>query len=196
MVFALMKLPRVILASSSPRRRELLRQIGVECEVIAPHIDETPRAGESPAALVKRLSLAKANAVAVKVRRGVVLGADTVVVLDGAMLGKPANAAEARAMLRRLSGRAHAVYSGFAVVDVENGRALKGYETAKVTFRRLAGDEIVAYVASGSPLDKAGAYGIQADLGAVFIEKISGDYYSVVGLPLMRVYLALREMTQ
>ena len=191
-----MNLPPIILASSSPRRRQLLRQIGVECEVIVPEIDESAHPGESPVDLVIRLSIAKARSVADRLGPRLVLGSDTVVVLDGAVLGKPADAAEARAMLRRLSGHTHTVYTGFALINSATNQAISDCETADVTFRHLEADEIDGYVASGSPLDKAGAYGIQDDYGAVFIEKICGDYYSVVGLPLTQVYLALRQMRQ
>lgn len=190
------KLPRIILASSSPRRQELLRKIGVEFEVVTPQVDESALSGEKPADLVQRLSLAKAQS-AVKARgRGIVLGADTVVVLGGVMLGKPADAAEARTMLRRLSGRTHTVYSAFALVHAETGQTIRSCETAEVTFRHLEDHEIAAYVATGSTLDKAGAYGIQDEHASTFIEKISGDADTVAGLPLARVQQALEQMAR
>ena len=182
------------MASASPRRQELLRQIGVEFEVVAPHVDESPLLGEKPADLVKRLALAKAQSVATKQGRGIVLGVDTVVVLDGAMLGKPANAAEACAMLRRLSGRTHTVYTGFALINAGSGKMINSCETADVTFKQLRDEEIAAYVATGSPLDKAGAYGIQNDLSAAFIKKISGDINTVIGLPIESILKALQQM--
>ena len=190
-----MKLPNIILASSSPRRRQLLRQIGVDHEVIVPNADESALPGEAPSELVQRLSRLKARSVASERSHGIVLGSDTIVVLDGAVLNKPADPLEAFTMLRRLSGHTHTVYTGYSVIDIEHDRDITSYETADVTFRQLDDDEIRAYIDTGSPLDKAGAYGIQDDYGAVFIEKICGDYYSVVGLPITRVYLALRELT-
>jgi septum formation protein len=192
----MINLPKIILASSSPRRRQLLGQIGVEHEVVSPQVDETPGPDEAPVDLVRRLALMKAHSVA-QLRTGeIVLGSDTIVVLDDRVLNKPEDANEAIAMLESLSGRTHTVYTGFALIDGNNGRIINSYETAEVTFRKLERDEIEAYVATGSPLDKAGAYGIQDDYGAVFIEKIDGDYYSVVGLPIARVYLALRELAE
>jgi septum formation protein len=188
------KLPEIILASSSPRRRQLLRQIGIEHIVVVPDVDETPIPGEAPADLVRRLSQRKVRSVAEGRTHGIVLGSDTIVVLDGAVLNKPVDPQEAFSMLRRLSGHTHTVYTGYSLVDIDNDREITSFETADVTFRQLEDDEIEAYIATGSPLDKAGAYGIQDDYGAVFIEKICGDYYSVVGLPITRVYLALREL--
>lgn len=187
-------LPFVILASGSPRRQQLMRQMGAEFAVITPNVEEQVREGESPEALVERLSLDKALAVNPGRADGVVLGSDTVVVLDGDILGKPADAGDAVQVLGRLSGRTHTVFTGFALVDLATGRRHVDHERTDVTFRTLGDDEIARYVASGSPLDKAGAYGIQDDFGAVFIERIAGDYYTVVGLPLAKVYVALREM--
>jgi septum formation protein len=187
-------LPFVILASSSPRRQQLVRQMGAEFIVIAPDIDEEKQPGERPDALVERLALGKALAVDHGRTSGVVLGSDTIVVLDGDILNKPKDRDDAAGMLRRLSGRTHTVYTGFALVDAASGERYVGHERTEVTFRALEEEEIAHYVASGSPLDKAGAYGIQDDFGAVFIERIVGDYYTVVGLPLAKIYVALREM--
>jgi septum formation protein len=187
-------LPFVILASSSPRRQQLVRQMGAEFIVIAPDIDEEKQPEERPDALVERLALGKALAVNHGRTSGVVLGSDTIVVLDGDILNKPKDPDDAVGMLRRLSGRTHTVYTGFALVDAASGDRQVGHERTEVTFRTLEEEEIAHYVASGSPLDKAGAYGIQDDFGAVFIERIVGDYYTVVGLPLAKIYVALREM--
>ena len=186
----------LILASSSPRRRQLLRQIGLEFVVIPPHVDETQHNGEQPLDYVQRLSLEKARAVANEQSTGLVLGSDTIVVLDGQILGKPADEEEAVATLRKLSGNTHTVFTGFSIVNAETGESHTDYGQANVTFRNLNDDEIRAYVAGGSPMDKAGAYGIQEDLGAVFINHIDGDYYTIVGLPLTKVYLALRSFAQ
>jgi septum formation protein len=187
-------LPFIILASSSPRRQQLMRQMGAEFTVITPDVDETILQGESPEEMVERLSLKKALAVEHGRTSGVVLGSDTTVVLGNEILGKPADNEDARRMLARLSGNKHTVYTGFALVDIASGRQVVSHERTDVTFRKLAEDEIAHYVASGSPLDKAGSYGIQDDFGAVFIERISGDYYTVVGLPLARIYVELRRI--
>lgn len=189
-----MKLPRILLASTSPRRQELLRQIGVEFDVIAPQVDESALAGETPGDLVQRLALAKAQSVARRQGRGIVLGADTVVVLDGALLGKPSDAGEALVMLRRLGGRSHTVYTGFAIINTASGKIIHSIERAEVTFKPLRDEEIAAYVATGSPLDKAGAYGIQDDLCKAFIENVIGDIHTVIGLPIESVRRALQEI--
>jgi septum formation protein len=189
-------LPFIILASSSPRRQQLLRQIGATFTTISPDIDEIALDGELPADIVERLSLEKARAVTPGVSAGVVLGSDTIVTLGSEVLGKPADPEEARSMLRRLSGHTHVVFTGFALLDIDSGREVVGHERTAVTFRALEEEEIERYVNGGSPMDKAGAYGIQDDFGAVFIERIEGDYYTVVGLPLARVYVALRELAQ
>lgn len=188
------QLPFIVLASASPRRRQLVRQMGAEYSVAVPDIDERALPDERPAAHVERLALAKARAVDAGRRDGVVLGSDTVVVIDDAILGKPKDADDARAMLAGLSGRTHTVFTGFALVDIASGREHVAHERTAVTFRTLDAEEIDRYVDGGSPMDKAGAYGIQDDFGAVFIERIDGDYYTVVGLPLCRVYLAIRSL--
>jgi len=167
--------------------------MGADFMVVPPEADETVAEGESPADLVRRLSLEKARSIPTTYAPGVVLGSDTVVVLDGQVLGKPADADQAHAMLRALSGRTHIVFTGYALVDLDTDRIEVGHVETTVTFRELDDEEIDHYVASGSPMDKAGSYGIQDDFGAVFIERIDGDYYTVVGLPLCRVYQALRR---
>lgn len=187
-------LPFVVLASSSPRRQQLLLQMGADFVVAVPDIDETLLPGEEPGAHVERLALEKAGAVEHGRSDGVILGSDTIVVLDGRVLGKPADPDQARAMLTMLSGNTHTVFTGFALVDIASGRTVVEHARTQVTFRQLDEAEIAHYVAGGSPMDKAGAYGIQDDFGAVFIERIEGDYYTVVGLPLCRVFVALREL--
>ncbi|MEM9999118.1 MAG: Maf family protein, partial [Bacteroidota bacterium] len=146
-----------------------------------------------PAEAVARLALEKGRLVAPTAPEALTLAADTTVVLDGTVLEKPADAAEARAMLRALSGATHLVHTGLALLHPASDRAVAATETTRVTFATLSEPEIEAYVASGSPLDKAGAYGIQDDAGALFVARIEGDYYNVVGLPLHRLYLLLRE---
>lgn len=156
-------------------------------------IDETIRRGETPGQNVKRIALEKARDVASRTTQGIVVGADTIVVLEKRILGKPGSRIEARRMLRSLSGKAHYVYTGFAILDAGSGRTHSEVVRTKVWFRSLTKTEIDQYVASGSPLDKAGAYGIQDDFGAVFVERINGCFYNVVGFPLVRFYRALRR---
>lgn len=185
--------PTLILASSSPRRRNLLEQLGYGFTVMPPDTDETQLEAEPPLDYVRRLALSKASDIAASILSGVVLGSDTIVVLENEILGKPETAEEAVATLKRLSGNTHTVYTGFALVEAGSGRSNVDVGEARVTFRELDDAEIRDYVAGGSPMDKAGAYGIQEDLGAVFIDHIEGDYYTIVGLPLTKVYLALKE---
>ncbi len=184
----------LILASQSPRRRQLLRQIGLRFRVIPSHVPERIRKKESPASNAKRIALDKANEVASRVKRGIVIGADTVVVLDHHVLGKPKTAADARRMLRLLSGREHVVYTGFALVDARTGKKRSGAVSTKVRFRPLSTEEIAEYVRSGSPMDKAGAYGIQDDFGAVFVDKVNGCFYNVVGFPLSRFFIEWKRL--
>ena len=174
-------MPRLVLASASPRRRELLCRLVADFEVIPSALEERLEPGALDAALA-RLAEEKARAVAARCTNAVVLGADTMVAIDGDALGKPAGSDEAAAMLRRLRGRAHDVLTGVAVV-VPGGRAFTGTETTRVLMARYADDVIDRYVASGSPLDKAGGYAIQEMDGAL-VEGIVGSYSNVVGLPL------------
>ncbi|MBI2381587.1 MAG: septum formation inhibitor Maf [Gammaproteobacteria bacterium] len=185
------RFPSIYLASGSPRRRELLAQIGVEHAVIRADIDETPLPDEAPEAYVLRLAEAKARAGwAVSAQDRPVLGADTSVVLDGRILGKPADEAEAVAMLLALAGREHEVMTAVAVVRGE--RCESALSVTRVAFLPLAADAAREYWASGEPADKAGAYGIQG-LGALFVEAIHGSYSGVVGLPLTETGELLRR---
>lgn len=186
---------RLILASGSPRRRELLRNAGFTFEVIAPEVAEDNPGSEAPAKLVERLALDKAEAVAGRFHRQdnvVVLGADTVVVVDSTLLGKPASPAEARQMLERLSGRTHEVITGVALVEPETARRTVAHETTRVFFRPLELREIEDYVATGEPLDKAGAYAIQGGASR-FVTRVEGCYFNVMGLPVALVDRLLRE---
>jgi septum formation protein len=173
---------RLILASQSPRRRELMRRIWRELEVIPSDVDETLEPGPVGDA-VADLALRKARAVAGRVGVGVVLAADTVVVIDGTVLGKPAGAEEAREMLLRLRGRQHEVITGVAVVDAETGRAESTTAVSRVLMAAYPDATIASYVASGSPFDKAGGYAIQ-DLDGALIDALVGSYTNVVGLPV------------
>jgi len=181
--------PRVILASASPRRRELLTLVGIEHEVRPANIDESYLTGETPAQHAERL--AREKAAAVNAPNAVTIGSDTIVVVDGDVLGKPRDRAQAAEMLRRLSGRAHVVMTGVAVHW--QGVLSSGLEEVGVTFRVLTGDEIERYIDTGEPMDKAGAYGIQG-YGATIVERVDGDYFAVMGLPLNRLARMLREM--
>ena len=186
--------PPLILASQSPRRKRLLRQIGLTFTVRPSAVPEDLLDHETPEHNAKRIALSKAMKIAKSRKRGIVIGADTIVVLRGSILGKPKSHREAKRMLRSLSGRMHTVYTGFALVDVETHHRIVDIEKTKVWFRTLSEEEIDEYVASGSPMDKAGAYGIQDDYGAVFVERVEGCFYNVVGFPLTRFYKALHQM--
>ena len=174
-------MPRFLLASQSPRRKELLARAGYAFEVIVSAVDETLPQGATPGEAVELLARRKAKAVSDQYPGAVVLGCDTVVALEGLILGKPADESEAKAMLRRLSGSTHTVFSGVCVTD--GTRETVFHSATDVTFYPLSDDTIAAYVATGEPMDKAGAYGIQG-IGCVLVERISGDYSNVVGLPL------------
>ncbi len=182
----------IILASGSPRRRELLERMGVrEFTVVSPDADESLEEGLPPAEQVERLSRRKAEAVAAQVEAdALVIAADTVVALDGAILGKPADEEEAFRMLSALSGVRHQVYTGVTVT--QNGKTLTGHEVTSVDVRPLEAEEVELYIATGECMDKAGAYGIQG-YGALLIEGINGDYYNVMGLPVVRLSRMLKE---
>ncbi|MDP2360155.1 MAG: Maf family protein [bacterium] len=180
------ELPPLVLASASPRRRELLTRVGLQFTVDSADMDERPLAGEAPARQVERLAWAKARQVALRHRQGLILGADTVVVLDDLVLGKPRDAAEAVDMLQQLSGRWHEVYTGWAILTAGEGGERTGHVRTRVLFHELGREQILAYVAGGEPLDKAGAYGIQEG-GALLVAALDGDYFSVMGLPLATV---------
>ncbi|MHB8845274.1 MAG: Maf family protein [Nitrospirota bacterium] len=183
---------RIILASNSPRRKELLTQIGLSFVVAPADVDESILQGEQPEAYVSRLALDKARAAAERAGEGIVIAADTIVVVNGSVLGKPADAADARRMLHLMSGKEHSVVTGLAVFDASTGRSIIRISVTKVLFRDLSQREIDAYVATGEPLDKAGAYGIQ-ERGALLVERIEGCYSNVVGLPLSLLGGMLRE---
>lgn len=190
---------KIILASGSPRRRELLEQAGYSFLVEVSDADENVT-DLAPAAMVEELSLRKASAVA-KLHEGEedtckIIGSDTIVVLDDVVLGKPADEADARRMLLELSGRNHEVYTGVTVLTVEAGNVTKVeqfHECTQVTMREIGEEEMDRYIASGDPLDKAGAYGIQGP-AARFISGIHGDYYNVVGLPVCHLVTVLESM--
>ena len=182
---------RVVLASRSPRRHDLLDLIGIAHEVEPADIDERVRGRETPRRHAERLAREKAGAAAGDDLNVVAIGADTIVLIDGKILGKPVNAVDAGTMLTLLSGREHTVVTAIAVARGKRSRS--AVEEVSVRFRRLSDDEIDAYIATGEPMDKAGAYGIQG-YGATIVERIKGDYFSVMGLSLVRLVALLKEL--
>jgi len=181
----------VFLASKSPRRRKLLKQLNIKFKSFSVEMDEKIHPNEKPSNSVLRLSKEKLELAKLKVKKGIVITADTIVVLDKTVLGKPKNKKDAFRILKLLSGKAHVVYTGYSIFNFTNNKTISEYEKTEVTFRDLNDEEIKEYIIGGSPMDKAGAYGIQDDFGAVFINKINGCYYNVVGLPLAKFYHAL-----
>ena len=183
----------IILASASPRRTELMALAGIEFSVVPADICEDVLPGEAPADHVIRLSREKADAVAMKTDGRFFIGADTIVVLDGAILGKPVDATDAKRMLSGLSGRDHEVITGFTVFDKVSAVHISRSVCTEVTFKKLEEKEIAAYIATGCPMDKAGAYAIQG--GAVhFVRSINGSYTNVIGLPMTELYEVLQTM--
>lgn len=182
---------RLVLASASPRRRDLLDGLDLDFEVRPVEVDETPRPGERPAAMVERL--AREKAAARSAPGEIVLAADTVVVLDGEILGKPADRDEAVRMLTRLAGREHEVLTGIALLEGASGRTATAVDRTLVSMTPLADRRIGWYVDTGEPMDKAGAYAIQG-LGAAFVDSIRGSYTNVVGLPLPRLRSLMAEL--
>jgi septum formation protein len=184
-------LPRIVLASASPRRRELLRALGLAFDVRAADVDEAIRGGESAFDAAERLAREKAAAVASGAPDALVIAADTLVVLDGEALGKPKDRADARRMLARLAGRAHEVVTGVALS--KGGRLASGREVTRVVFAPMSPAEVEAYAASGEPDDKAGAYAVQG-IGGLFVERVEGSPSNVVGLPVRLLYTLAAEM--
>ncbi|MDI6403097.1 Maf family protein [Balneolaceae bacterium ANBcel3] len=186
------KQPPIILASASPRRKLLFQQMGLDFQVIPAHCDETMDPGLSPGKAVEAVALRKALHIADGKENRLIVGSDTIVVLDGDTLGKPEDSDHAFTLLSRLRNQTHQVYTGVALVHTGSEPSDKQircfHERTDVTFGNLSDADIDAYIRTGSPMDKAGAYGIQDDLGALFVERIHGDYYNVVGFPLFRFY--------
>jgi septum formation protein len=187
---------KLLLASASPRRAEILRGAGISFEAVPANIDETRVLGESPEQMVERLARAKAEAAAIAIHSrepAIVLGADTVVVVDGDIFGKPTNFVGAHEMLRKLRGRDHRVITGFAALRLPDRAVRSGTESTRVWFAPMTDAEVDAYVLTGEPLDKAGAYAIQGIAGR-YTPRIDGCYFNVVGLPLARLWQALTEL--
>lgn len=173
----------MILASSSPRRRDILAGLGLRFRVLPTAVHERTPASMRPGEVARHLAWRKAETARRHVRRGLIIGGDTVVALGRRRFGKPRSRADARRMLRRLSGRTHEVTTGLAVIDARTGTGVLGSETSRVTFRRLSPAAIAAYVATGEPMDKAGGYGIQGGAGQ-FVARVRGEYSNIVGLPV------------
>ena len=188
------KLP-IYLASKSPRRRKLLKQLGINFKAFSVNSIEDFLDGEHPIDCVKRLANKKMDIAKNRVNNSIIITADTIVVLKGKVIGKPTSKTDAVKILTQLSGNVHTVYTGLCVLNQKTDRLLFDFEETEVEFRALNKDEIIDYVDGGSPMDKAGAYGIQDDFGAVFVKRINGCYYNVVGLPLTKLYSALRKVT-
>lgn len=185
---------RLILASTSPRRAQILRDAGLVFSIVSSAVDETPIPGEAPGDLVRRLANAKAELVAARsVGPAIVVAADTVVVLEGQILGKPRSTDDARHMLERLSGRTHSVVTGVSLIRLPDVERRAFVETTLVHFDRLSANEITRYLATDEPHDKAGAYAIQGRAGR-YIPRIEGCYYNVVGLPLAHLLSELHEL--
>ena len=185
---------KLILASASARRAEILRDAGLSFVVLSSAVDETPYPNESPNDLVERLALAKAELVAARaIGPAIVIGADTVISLDGHVLGKPRSTDDARRMLEKLSGRTHSVVTGIALIRLPDAERRTFVESTLVHFAALTSDEILRYLATGGTHDKAGAYAIQGPAGR-FIPRVEGCYFNIVGLPLSRLYHALIDL--
>jgi len=181
----------IYLASKSPRRKKLLEQINLTFNILPVETPEIFRRGERPVDTARRIALEKLDAAKEIIETGIIITADTIVVINGKIIGKPIDKHDAVKMLKKLSGKTHIVYTGFSIHNTSSDKTITDYEKTYVTFRKLNDNEIIEYVETGSPLDKAGAYGIQDDYGAVFIKKINGCYYNVVGLPLTKVFQTL-----
>ena len=186
------KIRTIILASTSPRRKEILEKTGLKFKVDKSACEEKILPGMQPHAIARFLSREKARHVAVKYRKALVIAADTIVVLRGRLFGKPRNEKDAKEILKALSGKAHSVITGFTIIDTASNKELSGSTESKVFFKRLSRDEIESYVRSGEPLDKAGAYGIQG-LGALLVRRIDGDFFNVMGLPLYALASSLKK---
>ena len=181
-----------ILASGSPRRKRLLQQLGLQFTVHVSDADESFDANLTPAEIASQIAARKVEVVSNAHPTSLTLAADTIVVLDNEILGKPVDEQDAIDMLTRLNGRKHTVFTGLALAHPTSGRLITAAEATDVHFGDMTNEEIIQYVGTGSPMDKAGAYGIQDDQGALFVSKVEGDYYNVVGLPLFRLYQIIK----
>ena len=182
----------IILASASPRRREILENTNVKFDVISSSIEELVLEGESPCQMVMRLAFEKGIDIASKRKSDLVISADTIVVLDNTVLGKPKDEEEAKLMITNLSGRTHQVITGISLINLENDKKVIDYVISNVKFKNLSEDDINDYIKTKESLDKAGAYGIQG-YGALLVEEIQGDYFNIVGLPISKLSDLLKK---
>lgn len=176
----------IILASASPRRKEILENTNIKFDIISSSIEELVLDGESPCQMVMRLAFEKGIDIASKYKSNLVISADTIVVLDDNVLGKPKDEEEARQMISNLSGRTHQVITGISLINLENNKKIIDYVVSNVKFKKLSKDDINDYIKTKESLDKAGAYGIQG-YGALLVEEIQGDYFNIVGLPISKL---------
>lgn len=186
---------RIILASASPRRQKLLSLFGLKFDVFPAEINEEDYSSIVPSEIVLELSLKKAEKVAENFPDSIIIGSDTIVWLNGELLSKPSDKKNAYEILSRLSGKTHTVFTGITVLDTKSKNILQDFAETQVTFREISDEEKIAYIETGSPMDKAGAYGIQDDFGAVFVTHISGCYYNIVGLPVSKLYSLLQKLS-
>ncbi|MDO8667524.1 MAG: nucleoside triphosphate pyrophosphatase [bacterium] len=184
---------KIVLASGSPRRKKLMEQIGLEFEIVESNFDEDSVNLADPIELAKFLALKKAQAVVARYDDAIIIGADSVVIFKGQVLGKPKTAVDAKRVLRELSGKKNRGITGYCLIDTKNKTVVNKHSEAVVKFRTLSDAEIDEYVATGEPLDMAGSYGLM-DKGAVLMESIRGNFYSIVGLPINEVYVELKKM--
>ncbi len=182
---------QIILASASPRRKELLKYLGIEFDIIIPDIHEHARDGENPEDFCARISREKALSVKKGFQDSLIIAADTIVVIDGEILGKPKNRDEACSYLRLLCGRQHTVFTAFTILFPDGSNGITRIERSTVHFADMSEDDIIWYVSTGEPMDKAGAYGLQG-IGAAFVDKIEGSFTNVIGLPLSEVYKCIK----
>lgn len=183
---------KIILASSSPRRKKLLEQLGLTIKVIPSNIDEKLNPRLKPQSQVETLSLQKAQAITPSFPDAIIIAADTLVSIGEDILGKPTSLLDAKRMLKKLSGKTHAVYTGFTIIDTKSKKSITDSEKTLVTFKKLSDKEIASYIKKEHPLDKAGSYGVQG-VGAVLVERIEGDFFNVVGLPVAKLTQTLKK---
>ncbi|MCL5970723.1 MAG: Maf family protein [Patescibacteria group bacterium] len=183
---------KIILASKSPRRKELLERIGLKFEIKVSNFDEDSIPFSDPTEYVEKISQSKAKDVAKDLKDAIIIAADTTIVLDGKIIGKPTSAENAKKILQQLSGRDHLVITGFTILDSKSNVLITKSVKSTVFFKELSEQEIDVYVATGEPLDKAGAYGVQEKAG-IFLDRIEGDFFNVVGLPILAVYEELKK---
>lgn len=186
---------KIILASTSPRRKELAQTMGLDFEIVPSNYEEDMLGNKklAPKEMVKMFAFGKANDVAKKLKEGIVIGVDTIGFFEGKKLGKPKSEKEAFDMIKSFSGKSVKAHSGICLIDVKNGKIIRDYEITDVKFRKLSEEEIKRYISTGEPMDKAGAFAIQG-LGSIFIKKINGCYFNVMGFPIYNIYKNLSKL--